>query len=184
VLEGVLRPHGVEKVAGVQHRVPEILEHAAVDFVRPALRHDVHHRAGAAAIFGIEIGKHAEFGDGLERKYRGRYRKDPALIDYRQVAVAVVHVRAVEQEIVGSAAVAVARELAVGARGIRGAAGVTGGAGGHDQGFVEVPAVDGQVHQILVHEGAAQVVVGRLDGGDGFFGDFHALGDITGLQGE
>src|ERR1700722_18777425 len=56
----------VEKIAGVESVVAEKLEARSVKIIGAALGNDVDHAAGAAAIFGFKIGKHAQLGDGFD----------------------------------------------------------------------------------------------------------------------
>ena len=54
---------------GVHRVIAERREEAALEIVRAALRHDVHHAAVAAAVLGlVALGDEVEFLDGLERE--------------------------------------------------------------------------------------------------------------------
>ncbi len=81
-----------------------------MQFIRSALGDDVDHGAAVAAILGLHIGDNAQFGNGVERENGCRVAEDARFIDGRIVAETIVHVGAVEQEIVGAAAGAVHRE--------------------------------------------------------------------------
>ena len=105
IVERVLRVRlGVEKIARVERVIAEILEPAAVKLVGATLGDDVDDRTGVAPVLRFVIGEHPEFGHRFDGKNGGRRAEDPGLIDGRVIAVAVVHVGAVQQEVVRAAA--------------------------------------------------------------------------------
>src|SRR5579863_6329153 len=83
--------------------------------VAAALGNDVDDRTGAATILRLEIGGHAHLSDGFHRKNGGGGAKHAGLVDGWIVAIAVVHVGAIEEEVVGAAAGSVDGKGAVGA---------------------------------------------------------------------
>ena len=105
----------VEVVARSQVAVAEILEDAAMDLVGAALGNDVDGCAGTAAELCFRAAGDGNLSQCVDGKNGGRTAPDAGLVDRRQIAVAVVHVGAVEQIVVGAAAVAVEAEQTVGA---------------------------------------------------------------------
>ena len=108
----------VEVVTGIERAVAKVFSRAAVKSVGTALGDDVDHCARIPAIFGLEIRKHIEFGDGINRKNGGRRSEYSCLVDRWVVAVAVIHVGTVEQIVVRAATRTIHTELAVGTWGI------------------------------------------------------------------
>src|SRR5204862_1446623 len=97
----------VEVVAGIQCAIAEVFCRAAVKGVGAALGDNVDDRAGIASVFGLEIGEHVQFGNGVDRKNGGRRAEDSSLVNCGIVAVSIIHVGAVEQIVVRAAAGAV-----------------------------------------------------------------------------
>ena len=71
--------------------------------VRSALGHDVYHCTGVAPVFSFVVGKHAQLGDCVDGKNGRRIAKHTSLINGWVIAVSIVHVRAIEKEVVGPA---------------------------------------------------------------------------------
>ena len=116
----VLRLIGsVEEVARAQRVIAEVLEGAAVKLVGAGLGDDVDRRAGAAAKLGLRTAGDRNLGQRIDRKDRDGTAPHAGLVDRRQVAIAVVHVGAVEQVVVGAAAIAVQAEQSIGTRRFR-----------------------------------------------------------------
>src|SRR5439155_6355328 len=92
----------VEEISCVESVVTEKIKAGAVKAVGAALGNDVDHAASTAAVFGFGIREHAQLGNRFEREDRRRRTEYARLIDCRVVAVAVVHVCAVEQEVIGA----------------------------------------------------------------------------------
>src|SRR5438477_5897328 len=83
--------------------------------VRSALGHHVDHAASAAAILGFKVRGNAEFGDGLHGKNRCGSAENTGFINGGIVAVAVVHIGAIEEKVVGATACAIDGKDSVGA---------------------------------------------------------------------
>ena len=116
-----------------------------MDFIGAALGDDVDDGAGVATIFGLEVGEHVHFGDGVDGE-NGRGRaEDARLIDGWVIAVAVIHVGAIEQVVVGAATGAIHGELAEGSGGIGNLVGRAGHAGIEIDELGVVAAVDGHI---------------------------------------
>src|SRR5260370_22330663 len=119
------RTHGIKEVSGVERVVAKIFVNAAVDAVGPRLRNQVDGGAGAAAILGF---RSVDDGNFLQRVHgkNGRRRSEyAALVDGRQIAVAIVHVGAVEEIVVGASTIAVDAEQSERSCGIRTAGSVS-----------------------------------------------------------
>ena len=125
--------------------------------VGAALGHDVDHGAAVASVLRLEIREHVHFGNRIERQDGRGIAKHAGLVDGRIVAVAVVHVGAVQQIIVGAAARAVHRELAEGTRRIGDLVGRAGHAGVQVDQLGVVAAVDGNAFDGLRGQDAANV---------------------------
>ena len=152
----------VEVVSRVQHRIPKVFECAAVKLVRSAPCNDAYYRAGISPILRFEIRQNVQFLDGVLGKYRPRHAKYSALIDCRQVPVAVIHIRAVEKVVVGAAAAAICAEKAVGARRVTAAIRLTCRAWNHDEKLGIVPAIDRQFFNFVVLKRSAERIARRL----------------------
>ena len=139
---------GVEVVARAESAVAEVLEGATVNCVVAALGDDVDRRAGAAAELGFRAAGDGNLGQRVNGKNGGGAAPDAGLIDGRQVAVAIVHVGAVEQIVVGAAAVAVEAEEAIGAGGFRRTDRIAGGARDQFQQLGVVAAINRQLGRL------------------------------------
>ncbi len=104
----------IEVVACIQRAVPEVVRCAAVNRVRTALGNDIDDCACAPAVLRCEVREHIHFGNGVDGKNRGRRPEDAGFVNRRVIAVAVIHVSAIQQVIVGPAAGAVHGELTEG----------------------------------------------------------------------
>ena len=135
---------GIEIIAGVEGGVAEEFESRAVELVGAAFGDDVDDATGAAAVFRFEVGSDAKFGDGFDGENRCGGAERAGFVDGGVIAVAVVHVRAVEQEVVGAAARAVDGENAERAGGIGDLVGRAGDAGNEEDQFLIVAAIDGE----------------------------------------
>src|SRR5208283_3398788 len=109
------RVDGIEIVPRIRNSVAEKFQPRAVPTVGAAIGDDVDHGAAAAAIFGLEVGSHAKFGDGFNRENGGGRAEYTGFVDGRVVSITVVHIRAVKQEVVGAAPGTVDGKGAVGA---------------------------------------------------------------------
>ncbi len=78
--------------------------------VRSALRHNIDDGAAVAAIFGFPVGKDTQLGHGIDWQDGRWISKHARLVDSRIVAIPIIHVGAIEQEVVGAAARTVHRE--------------------------------------------------------------------------
>jgi len=112
VVERGLGAGRVEEVARIECVVAEVFDCRSVKRVRSAFGHDVNHRSGIPAVFRLVIGENTQLADRVDRQDGGRRPENACLIDGRIVAVAVVHVRAVEQIVVGAPARPVHGKLA------------------------------------------------------------------------
>src|SRR6266849_10867345 len=100
-MEGILlEALVVEIVSSIKGIVPEIFEERTVELVGAALCDNIHDTAGAAAIFGFEVGSDVQLGDGFHWKDCGRSTKYACLVDGGVIAVPVIHVCAVKEEVV------------------------------------------------------------------------------------
>ena len=117
VVERLLRAVGlsVEVISRIQHRVAKEFQPGPVPIIGAAFGDDVDHRASATAVFGLEVGGDAQFGNRFHRQNRRRRAENACFVDGGVVAVAIVHVRAIEQEIVGAPAGTVHGKGTVGA---------------------------------------------------------------------
>ena len=84
--------------------------------VGTAFGHDVDHSTAVASVLGFEVREHAQLGDGIDRQNSRRIAEHSGLVNCRIVAEAVVHVGAVEQIVVRTAARTVHRESSERAR--------------------------------------------------------------------
>src|SRR6266436_6830597 len=94
----------VKKVPSVKRVVAEILEPGAMKLVRSTLCHDVDHRAAVSSVLCLEVRKYAHLANSVEWQNCRRRGEHATLVDGWVVAIPVVHVRAIEQIIVGSPA--------------------------------------------------------------------------------
>ena len=112
--QGLGRTDRVEIIPRIQSVVTEIFSGRAVNFIGAAFGDNINDRAGVASIFGLEVRKNVDFGHCVDRKDgRGR-AKYSRLIDGRVIAVAVIHVSAVEQVVVRASASSVHGKNAIG----------------------------------------------------------------------
>ena len=117
IVEGALLVRGeVEIVTGSQLAAAEILDRRAVPTVGSTLGHDVDHCAAVAAVLCFIIGKHTKFGNRIDRENRRGISENSSFVDGRIISIAVVHVRAIQEEVIGAPPRAVHRESSVGAR--------------------------------------------------------------------
>ena len=174
----------VEVVTRVENGVPEKLQACPVPLVRAALGDNVDHAAGAAPVFGLEVGKHANLSHGFHRQNRGRRAENSGFVDRRVVPVTVVHVRAVEKEVVGAAARPVDREHAERSRGVCDLIGRAGDAGHHVNQLRVIAPIDGQVRCQREPDRAAKGVCGGLDLRENLSRYLDPLRDFTGLEGD
>ncbi len=123
-----------------------------------ALGDDVDGGAGAAAELCFRIAGDGNFSERVDGKNGGGRAPDAGLVDGRQVAVAVVHVGAVEQVIIGAAAIPVEAKQSVRAGGFRRTDRIACGTGNQIEQLCEVAAVDRQFSQLGGFERAAGVV--------------------------
>ena len=180
--EAVLRVgRGVEEVARTQCGVAEVFKCRPVQYVGAALGHDVDRGARAASEFGLRAAGHGNFGQRIHRKNRRRAAPDARLVDGGQVAVAVVHVRAVQQVVVAAAAVAVQAEQSVAAGRLGRAHRIARGAGHQFEQLGEVASIHRQFAGLAGADGAARGVAGRLHHGN-VGHHFHRFFHLAGLQ--
>ena len=138
----------VEDVARVEHIVAQEFKHRAVNIIGARFSNQVYNRAGVAPVLGLEVRQHRRFGDGFDGQDGCGRAEDAGFVDGRQVAIAVVHVCAVEQVIIRTPAIAVGTEQAERAGRIGCARRVAGRAGDEHQELREVAPVDGQVGNV------------------------------------
>ena len=164
VAERVLRGRLlVEEVAGSQGIVAEVLVDRASQVIGARPGDDVDDGAGVAAVFGLGAGEHRELGHGIDGKHGGGGAENAGLVDGRQVPIPVVHVGAVEQIVVGAAAVAVDAEEAEGAGGVVDTAGVGARPGNQRHELHEVASVERDLRGLLPLDGSALDVARRVD---------------------
>ena len=123
-----------------------------------------------------------EFGDGFDGQNGGRSSEHTGFVDGRIVAVAVVHVGAVEQEIVGAAARAVDGKHAVRTGRIGDLVGRTGDTGNQENQLLVVAAVDREIGDDRRFDDAAESIGSGFHLRQGVAGDFDGLRDVAGLQ--
>src|SRR5207302_2370612 len=104
----------------------------SVELVSARLGHDIHDRARISPVFRFAAADHRDLSQRVDGQNGGRCAKYPSFVDGRIVAIPIVHVRAIEQVIVGAAAIAIGAEESEGSRRISLAAGIAGGPGYHD----------------------------------------------------
>ena len=111
VCEGVLGLRvGIEKVARGQRAVAEYFDRSCRELIGAALGDDVYGGTGAAAELGLRVAGDGDLGQRVDGKNGSGGAPDARLVYRRQIAVAIVHVGAVEQIVIGAAAVAVEAE--------------------------------------------------------------------------
>jgi len=153
-----------------------------VKLVGAALGDDVDYRAGIAAIFRFKVGKDVHFCDGINRENRGGRGENPSLVDGRVVTIAVVHIRAVKEVIVGTAAGTIHGKFAEGAGGIGNLIGGAGNARIEENELRVITAVDRQVLDVVLRENAAKGVFRGVNLGKFIGEDNNLLAEFTGLQ--
>src|SRR5208337_4175526 len=81
-VERLLRSCGgeIEKIAGIECGVSQIVKSRAVEVVGAAFGHDIDSGAGAAPILGLKVGSNVNLSDGFDRKNGGRSAEHAALI--------------------------------------------------------------------------------------------------------
>lgn len=150
-----------------------------MDQIGATLGDDIDGGAGTAAELGLRTAGDRNFREGVNRKNGGGAAPDAGLIDRGQIAVAIVHVGAVEQVIVGAAAIAVEAEQSIGAGRFGGSDRIAGGAWDQFQKLGVVASVDRQLGGLIGSDGSAGGV------GSGFNqrnigGDLDGLLDLAG----
>ena len=129
-----------------------------------------------------ELESTRKFGDGFERKNRGGRAEDACFVDGWIIAIAIVHVGAVKQEIVGAATRAIHGEHAERAGGIGNLVRRTRNARDQENQFLIVAAVDGEIGDDFGFDDAAEDVAGGFNLRQFVAGDFDSLRDFAGLQ--
>src|ERR1700704_2042316 len=109
----------VKKVPSVKRVVAEILEPGSMKLVRSTLGHNVDHSSAVSSVLCLEVRKYAHLANSVDWQNCRRRGENAALVDGRVITVAVVHVRAVEQIIVGPSARPVHRKFSERSRRIR-----------------------------------------------------------------
>src|ERR1700722_8457831 len=105
VVERVLRTLRVEEVSSSANRAGAVvLERRTVQSIGAALGHDIDHGTAVATVFRFIVRKHPQLSHGINRQDGGRIAKDTRFIDRGIVAIAVVHIRTVKQEVIGPSA--------------------------------------------------------------------------------
>ena len=133
-----------------------------MELVGSGFGHDIHNGARIAPVLRFAAADDRNFGEGIDRQDRGRRAKYPSFVDSRVVAVPIVHVRAIEQVIVGAAAIAIGAKESEGSRRISLAAGIAGGPGHHEEQLAEIASIDRQLFCLARFNHATLVVVGGL----------------------
>ena len=126
------------------------------------LGHDIHNGARVAPVFRFPAADHRNLSQCVDGQNGGRRSKYPSFVDGRVVAVPIVHVRAIEQVIVGAAAIAIGAKESEGSRRISLAAGIAGGPRHHDEQLAEIASIDRQLFCLARFNHATLVVVGGL----------------------
>ena len=75
-----------------------------MQLVRTALGHDVYDGTAVASVFRFVVGEHVQLLNCVDRKNCRGVAEYTRFVDGRIVAEAIIHVGAVEQEVVGSTA--------------------------------------------------------------------------------
>ena len=78
--------------------------------IRAALGNNIDDGAAITAVFGFIVRQHSQLSYGIDRQNRRGVAKHSCFVDGGIVAKAIVHIRAVEQEIVSPSARAIHRE--------------------------------------------------------------------------
>ena len=158
-----------EEIVGVEFRVPEELEKAAMKAVGAGFVDHVDHAAIAAAEFGgVVRAHHLEFGDGFDGREGGVARE---AVDGRVGGADAIH-EDVEHGIAG----AVDAEA-----GAVGGADAAGDAGGEIEQGVDVAGIEREFDDALVVNDLAEDRVHCFEKG-GISGDFHRFGDAADFE--
>src|SRR6185503_1013034 len=100
----------IKDVSSVEFVVTEKLEQGTVKIVCSRLGDDVHSCAAVTTKLGFDVCLYGSFRNGLDWQNGCGSSEHAGFVDRRQVSVAVVHVRAIEQVIVCAPAIAVRAE--------------------------------------------------------------------------
>src|SRR6266403_482160 len=153
----------VKKVPSVKRVVAEILEPGAMKLVRSTLCHDVDHRAAVSSVLCLEVRKYAHLANSVDWQNCRRRGEHATLVDSWVITVAVVHVRAVEQIIVGPSARPVHRKFSERSRRIRNLVRRAGHAWIQIDQLRIITPVDWQISDALLRQRAAERGVRYLD---------------------
>ena len=172
----------VKEISRIQRAVAEIFDQRTMQFIRPAFGYDIDYRARIPPVLSLEIRDHAQLRHRINGQ-NGRWCAEySGFVDRRIIAVAVVHVGTVEQEVIRAATRSIHRKHAKRSRRVGDLVGRSRNSGRQVNQLLVVASIDGQILHRRGRKGASQGVGSGLHLGQRLAGNLHGFRYLARLK--